>query len=124
MVAIPDEFGESKFWTVAPFGALGVVCAALVTVDTPCETSGFDVEVVPWLVGVFWVAFANDRTPLLSDGPTSDSTSRDGSSKASSVSALEKGGERDGEGGIRLGFLFRGGGGGGRWLSAPLTDSV
>jgi hypothetical protein len=46
-VAIPAELGESKFCTVAPLGAVGVLWAALVTVDTPCETSGFDVEVVP-----------------------------------------------------------------------------
>jgi hypothetical protein len=119
MVAIPDEFGESKFWTVAPFGALGVVCAALVTVDTPCETRGLDVDVVPWLVGVFWVAFANDRTPLLSDGPTSDSTSRDGSSKASSVSALDDRGANDWECGIQLVVLLHGGAAGGNGRPLP-----
>jgi hypothetical protein len=43
VLANPDDVGESRFWTVAPFGALGVLFAAPVTVLTPCDTSGFDV---------------------------------------------------------------------------------
>lgn len=51
VVAMPDELGEPRFWTVAPFGAVGAACAALVTVDRPCEYSGLEVA-LPCVVGV------------------------------------------------------------------------
>ena len=47
-----------------------------VTVDTPWPTSGLDVDVVPWLAGVFCTAFAYDRTPSVRDGQISEDTDR------------------------------------------------